>query len=196
MVNLANALTALRLLLAVVFFVLIGVATAATCAAALVVFLAAAITDLLDGYLARKYNCVTDLGRIADPFVDKVLICGALIMFLQNERLTQEVGVRSWMVVVIVAREFFVNSLRGFVESKGINFSATKYGKGKMTVQSAAVCGSLIYLSLSTPPSWGPGVVFGLYIAAVAVTFLSGLVYLYRALKGGILGVESGEAGS
>ena len=186
MLNIPNLLTALRLLLAVVFFTLISFHSSDAICGALIVFVLATVTDLLDGYVARKYDSLTDLGRIADPFVDKVLICGALIIFLRNERLA-EAGLAPWMIVIVVAREFFVNSLRGFAEGKGVKFGATILGKSKMLFQCLAVCASLGYLLVSHPSHAAALMLYATYILMVVTTLGSGLIYLKKAVTEGLL---------
>ena len=98
--------------------------------AAFVLFVLVAASDWLDGYLARKYGQVTTIGRILDPFVDKVAVCGAYMMLLRVA--SGRPLIEAWMVVVIVAREFFVNDSRGYFESKGVSFGAEAPGKIKM----------------------------------------------------------------
>src|SRR4029077_1209378 len=96
----------------------------------------------LDGFIARRYGMVTKIGRILDPFVDKVIIGGAF-MFLAVH---PESGVNAWMVIIVIGREMFVTSLRAVLEQEGKDFSAVMSGKIKMVVQCAAVAGSLLYL--------------------------------------------------
>jgi CDP-diacylglycerol--glycerol-3-phosphate 3-phosphatidyltransferase len=108
---------------------------------AFVVFVLAGLTDIADGRIARAYQLETDLGRIADPFVDKIMIVGAFTLLMP---LT--VHVAGWMVVVILARELLVTTIRGFCESRGVAFPATRWGKWKMLIQSVCVATSLLYL--------------------------------------------------
>lgn len=145
--NLPNLITISRLMLAVVLFVLIDVDGWWRSAAAL--FVVAAATDVLDGYLARKYGQVTVLGRILDPFVDKIIICGAFIFLQEKSSDGLTSGVTGWMTFVIVAREMFVTSLRAVLEQYGQDFSAQWTGKLKMFLQCATV--PLCLLSLSRP---------------------------------------------
>ncbi|HKQ47658.1 MAG TPA: CDP-diacylglycerol--glycerol-3-phosphate 3-phosphatidyltransferase [Phycisphaerae bacterium] len=106
-------------------------------------FIIAAVSDILDGYLARRQNQVTAFGRILDPFVDKILVCGGFILLLSSgfddSNGTSVTGVAAWMVVVIVARELLVSGLRGFSESAGRPYAANYWGKVKMVVQCATV---------------------------------------------------------
>ena len=120
--NLPNQLTSLRLLLSVVLF---GLIAAEHYIAAFVLFLIAVGTDWLDGYYARKFNQITTLGRILDPFADKVIVCGTFI-FPRHPRECLPIRwlLRAWMVVVIVGRELLVTALRSFLEERGSDFSA------------------------------------------------------------------------
>src|SRR5947209_20416937 len=131
--NLPNQLTAARLVLAVVLFVLITGQDWLWC---VVVFAAAALTDYLDGYFARKQGLFSTLGRVFDPLVDKVLICGAYIFLLEY---SPQTGLTPWMVTVVVARELIINGLRTFLESRGVHFGADWLGKIKMGLQCAAL---------------------------------------------------------
>ena len=100
-------------------------------------FIATAATDFLDGWLARRGNQVTAFGRIADPFVDKVLVLGSMI-FLTVMDWSRE-WFPAWIVVTVLAREFLVTGMRGYVESLGREFPADWFGKIKMVVQCIAV---------------------------------------------------------
>lgn len=100
-------------------------------------FLAVAFTDALDGYLARRGNFVTAFGRVADPFVDKILILGTMI-FLATFEWSRE-WFPAWIVVVVLAREFLVTGIRGYIESIGLPFPADWFGKTKMILQCTAI---------------------------------------------------------
>src|SRR5437667_1486221 len=179
--NLPNQLTTSRLVLALLLFVLIS---SGSWLWSLLVFAAAAVTDWLDGYFARKQGLTSTLGRNLDPLVDKVLICGAYIFLLPD-------GVRGgwllpWMVTVIVARELIITSLRSFLENRGAVFGADWLGKLKMGLQCAALFGVFVFLWLSAGQE-APDLGFvatvrdGLIWAMLAATALSGLQYLWRA---------------
>src|SRR5438105_3442958 len=141
--NLPNQLTAARLLLALVLFALIAGQSWLWC---LFVFVTAAVTDWLDGYLARKQGLTSTLGRNLDPLVDKVLICGAYIFLLPYG--WPDGWLLPWMVTVIVARELIITSLRSFMENRGAVFGADWLGKLKMGLQCAALFGIFTYLYL------------------------------------------------
>jgi CDP-diacylglycerol--glycerol-3-phosphate 3-phosphatidyltransferase len=183
--NVPNQLTIARLALSIALFVLIEIAAWLAAPgyylAAMVVFIIAAGTDWLDGYWARKYGQVTMLGRILDPFVDKVIICGTFIYLAA----LPSSGLAAWMAVVVVARELLVTALRSFLEGEGIDFSAVMSGKLKMVAQCLAVGWSLFRLSYGevAPPNW---VSIGLVIvvwAAVALTVYSGVAYVIAAVR-------------
>ncbi len=101
-------------------------------------FLAAALTDLFDGYLARRRKQVTTLGRLLDPIADKLLISSALISLVQL-RIAP-----AWMVVIIIGREFAVSGLRSIAASEGFSIDVSTLGKGKMVVQVIAVAGLIL----------------------------------------------------
>lgn len=176
--NAPNSVTIARLVLAVILFWMIWYE--GLWIAGAVVFVIAAMTDALDGYLARKYGQITVLGRILDPFVDKFIICGSFV-FLLEKRLDS--GVNSWIVIVVIGREMFVSSLRGILEKEGKDFSASWAGKIKMVLQCAAVTGCLLSLSPHIKsPAFNTARDIVLW-TAVAATIWSGLIYVFRAYE-------------
>ena len=143
------------------------------------IFIVAVISDFFDGYLARRNKEVTDFGRIADPFVDKIIICGGFIIFVL---FAQDI-LAPWMVVLIVSREFMINSLRGFAESKGVVFPSDVWGKLKMFLQSATVCGLLLLFAfLQDVAAFKIAVIVFIWITIV-ITVISGVLYLIKAKK-------------
>lgn len=111
---------------------------------AVILFIVAALTDVLDGWLARRWQVVSVFGRIMDPFCDKVLVLGAFVFlvgpaFIAPDEATPLSGLAPWMVVTILGRELLVTSLRGVLESMGVDFSADVSGKLKMLAQSICV---------------------------------------------------------
>jgi len=154
---------------------------------AIAVFALAALTDWLDGYLARKQGLTSTLGRNLDPLVDKVLICGAYIFLLPRGVKDDPAWLLPWMVTVIVARELIITSLRSFLENRGATFGADWLGKLKMGLQCAALFGIFVSLhldasSLSQKAVWFFATIRdGLIWAMLAATVLSGLQYLIRA---------------
>jgi CDP-diacylglycerol--glycerol-3-phosphate 3-phosphatidyltransferase len=183
--NLPNQLTFLRLGLAVVMFALIS---ADYFLAAFVLFVIASSTDWLDGYFARKYGQVTTLGRMLDPFADKVIVCGTFIYLVALPAMTAVPGgLRAWMVVVIVGRELLVTALRSFFEERGSDFSAKMSGKLKMVLQCIAAGAGLFYLAQGTgpagPPTWLWWILVTSIWAAVLLTAYSGVIYVWMAVK-------------
>ena len=177
--NLPNQLTIARLVLAIVLF---GLITFHYWQTSLVVFVIAAATDWLDGYFARKYGLVTVLGRILDPFVDKIIICGAFICLVAEYPRS---GIAGWMAVIVVGRELLITALRSFLEQKGADFSAAMSGKLKMVVQCVAAGTSLVYLSYSegNEPTWIRYLLPASVWAALALTVYSGVEYVRRAVQ-------------
>ena len=187
--NLPNCITISRMFLAIVLFALIQYEGYWLTAA--ILFVVAAATDALDGYLARRYGQVTTLGRILDPFVDKFIICGSFLFLLEKTAdPNHQSGVNAWMVVVIIGREMFVSSLRGFLEQQGLDFSADWAGKSKMILQCMAVTGCLVSLSPDCQNSTVILIRDCLLWAAVGVTVWSGVSYVFRAAK--LLGAKDG----
>jgi CDP-diacylglycerol--glycerol-3-phosphate 3-phosphatidyltransferase len=179
--NLPNQLTAARLLLGFVLFGLIAAELWLWC---VLIFAVAALTDWLDGYLARKQGLTSALGRVFDPLVDKVLICGAYIFLLGTPDRT---GLVPWMVTVVVARELIITGLRSFLENQGVVFGADFLGKIKMGLQCAVLFAVFVVLYLAAAETSGEMRAFfthvrdGLIYAMVGATALSGLQYLWRA---------------
>lgn len=197
--KLPNILTAARIAFAGVFFALLSLygplSTGTTTAeagsassttlltAALILFVIAAFTDFLDGYLARRWGAVSVFGRVMDPFADKILILGAFILLAGPQFHTQSgqiSGVQPWMAVLILARELLITSLRGVFEAQGINFSASFAGKAKMVVQSLSIPAILLWIILNPEASnhTVPAAIAGL---ATLVTLASATPYLSRA---------------
>ncbi|RMG32971.1 MAG: CDP-diacylglycerol--glycerol-3-phosphate 3-phosphatidyltransferase [Planctomycetota bacterium] len=176
--NAPNIVTLSRLILAGALFVLIDRGYSWT--AATVVFVIAAATDALDGYLARRYGLVTTLGRILDPFVDKIIVCGSFVFLLAH---APKSGVNAWMVLVILARELFITSLRGYLERQGRDFSAAWSGKVKMVVQCLAVGFALLSMEPSVRLSGLLALRDALLWGAVAITIYSGIDYCIRAAR-------------
>jgi CDP-diacylglycerol--glycerol-3-phosphate 3-phosphatidyltransferase len=137
--NLPNALTIARIFLVpVVVTVLLakGITDRTFWGASL--FLVAALTDMLDGYLARRRRQVTTLGRLLDPIADKLLISSALIALVWRHTAP------AWMVVIIIGREFAVSGLRSIAAHEGFSIDVSRMGKGKMVMQVAAVVGLIL----------------------------------------------------
>jgi len=177
--NLANMLTLARIFAVPVIVVLLYLEhTFQTELLAYVsagVFILASLTDMADGYVARRQNLITNLGKFLDPLADKLLISSVLIMLV-------ELGwVDGWIVVVIVCREIAVTGMRGVAADKGVVIAADRYGKMKTIAQSLALAPLLAHY-----PVFGfdpiPLGMFILYIA-LALTVFSGGNYLYNFYK-------------
>ncbi len=173
--NLPNQITIARLVISVLLFAFMSFHQFVP---SLICFVLAAGTDWVDGYIARKYDLVTQLGRILDPFADKILICGIFI-FLAAEPGSQIVA---WMSVVIVGRELLVTALRSFLEQQGGDFSAKMAGKLKMVFQCAAVILSLMLLIQGDAANSALRLTtIGTVWLAIASTLYSGMGYVLSA---------------
>jgi CDP-diacylglycerol--glycerol-3-phosphate 3-phosphatidyltransferase len=166
--NLANALTVLRLLLVPVFVLFLVAGGTGARIIALLVFLAASATDMLDGRIARRRGLVTDFGKIADPIADKALTGAALLTLSAQGELAW------WVTAIILARELAVTLLRFWVIRHGV-IAASRGGKVKTILQVLAIA---LYV-VPGPPAVLREVVMGL---AVAVTLITGADYAIRAI--------------
>jgi len=174
--NVPNTLSAARLVLAIAVCFLVELRWFLP---ALVCFVIAASTDFLDGWWARKYQQVTKLGRILDPFVDKTIICGAMIALVG----VPGSGLAAWIATLVTCRELLVTSLRGMVEGAGGDFSAKQLGKWKMVAQCAAIIAILLCLMQTSPASWLLWTRFVSIWAAVVLTVLSGFEYVIAVVR-------------
>lgn len=210
--SLPNVLTVSRLAMAALFFAALELARRPIHDEALLLlaaglFVLGALTDAADGYLARRWNAVSTFGRVMDPVADKVLVVGAFIYLAGPAFLTtidtpagprpsQATSVSPWMVVVILARELIVTSLRAVLEGSGVDFSASWSGKAKMIAQSIAVPSVLVLVSigstLSAPadpaalprppmPDWVVWAIRAIVWTTVAMTLASLVPYVLRA---------------
>lgn len=189
-INVPNQITLGRLVLAIVLFALLGQFSAdrhdelrgllATC---FWLFLVAVLSDVLDGILARAWQQETSFGRVVDPVVDKVIVCGAFL-YLAGWNFHDPVGrtqisfVQPWMVVVILLRELLVSALRAQSESQGRDFAASWVGKLKMFVQSATVCVVLGHLAWYPHLAWLAQACVWLTVIVTAASIVS---YVRRA---------------
>ena len=182
--NLPNKLTISRFILTIAFLAVLPFQQTA----ALMFFIAGGISDFLDGYIARRDKLITNFGILMDPLADKIMVCSAFIAFVGLKLLP------AWMVVIIVARELAITGLRLLAVSKKVVLAAEGYGKHKTISQIVAIISILIGLSY---PQWGSfgSAVFGFEVfgapwltwfsraavwVAVALTFISGWLYLWR----------------
>ena len=173
--NLANKLTLFRIALVPVFIIFTMIDIQNNMLYALIVFLVASATDYFDGYIARKYNLITDMGKFMDPLADKLLVTAAFVMFIQLGKID------AWIVFIIIAREFAVTGLRGIAATQNVVIAASFFGKIKTVVQMATIC----ILLLNNYP-------FSLYnfpmdqiaiYTTLIVTVLSGYDYFGNNLK-------------
>ena len=146
------------------------------------VFVVACATDYLDGYLARKYDLVTGFGRVADPFVDKIIVCGGFALLAGRSTV-----IVPWMVVVLISREFLVSSIRGYAESRGIEFGAALSGKIKAVVQMVAV-GFVIHFEAHEnlpflPAALSKWLTLGTGYLALLLTVVSAVPYVTKAMR-------------
>lgn len=202
-----NALTGLRLVIAAAFFVLLAIwkyparTTPITWqhpiweylfAAGL--FVLAALTDAIDGPLARRWKVVSKFGRVMDPFADKVLVVGSFIMLagptfrldVPGQPDLQVSGVASWMVVVILGRELLVTSIRSVAERDGQDFSAAWAGKAKMILQACIIPAILVVLAIADVRRGTPArtaIDAGVWVTTL-VTVASGIPYVIQGMRG------------
>lgn len=188
--NLPNQLTVSRFALTVAFLAVMFAQFRYHESVALALFIAAGLTDYFDGKIARRDNLVTNFGVLMDPLADKILVCSAFIAFLGKN--WEEV--RAWMVVLVVARELAITGLRLLAASKNLVLAAEGFGKHKTISQIVAIIAILVFHSYEEMGPVGR-TVFGFHLAgkpwidwfmplaiwvAVALTFVSGALYLWR----------------
>lgn len=164
--NLPNKLTLLRIIMIPIFVVILYLDFPLNNLVALAVFILASITDTLDGYIARKYNLITDFGKFMDPIADKLLVTAAMLVFVDWHMMP------AWVVIVVVAREFIVSALRLVAANNGRVIAAG--WSGKVKTASTMVCICIMLLGL---PQW----VNTLCSAVILVTTAySGIEYLVK----------------
>jgi CDP-diacylglycerol--glycerol-3-phosphate 3-phosphatidyltransferase len=148
---------------------------------AFAIFVIAGLTDVVDGHIARRWNATSKFGRMIDPLVDKVLVCGAFICFalIGVPKLfnwgPKPLALVQWIVVgILLAREVYVTVLRHIAEARGINFAAVRLGKIKMFVQVFAI-GTVLIKVAHVPAAWGDWFTIVVFAVMVAITIASGL---------------------
>ena len=140
--NMTYMLTIFRIILIFTLIILLlggragwfGENTFATDMIALAIFIIASLTDLIDGKIARKYNLITDFGKFMDPLADKLLVCSAMIALIEMNRIP------SWVVIIIIAREFIISGFRLIASDNGVVIAASYWGKFKTTFQMVMIC--------------------------------------------------------
>lgn len=186
--NVPNTLSAIRLLMS---FVVFGMIVFEFYIVALVLFVIAAGTDWIDGWWARRYNQVTKLGRVLDPFCDKILICGVFILLATKmEGMSWYYAVSGIVAVVVVGRELLVTALRSAIEGSGGDFSAKYAGKLKMVFQCLAAGAALLFLhQLDSNQTDGPPAIWLTWFLGINVwltvlfTLGSGWEYVMIAIR-------------
>lgn len=151
-VNVPNLLTTLRIVLIPLFILLFDHQSPFRSVWAALIFLIASLTDLLDGYFARRRDEITRLGKLLDPVADKLLVASALILLVDDKR------VPPWIAIIIIGREFAVMGLRAIASSEGIIIAAEKGGKYKMAVLTASIVFLILgdgWITLIDFPFWG-----------------------------------------
>lgn len=183
----ANKITMVRIVMIPIFIVCALMEGVSLQIAALVLFCVASFTDFLDGYVARKYNQVTDFGKFVDPLADKLLVTAALLIFIEK-------GIfPAWMVFIILAREFIITSLRNVAAAKGKVLAATWTGKVKTCVQIGGIIVDFLVIILMQAPiaigviggGDGPTAVLfssGFDLVPVVVAWVVTLVTLYAGV--------------
>ena len=169
--NLPNKLTIARMI-AVPFFIaayLLGYFPAA-----LVLFIAASLTDALDGKIARSRNLVTNFGKIMDPLADKILVYSALCLFIESDI------IRAWMLILILAREFIVAGMRTVAASEGTVLAAGMSGKIKTALQMVAVIVFLFALCLNEARATVMMIGNVIFWASLVMTVYSGCEYVWK----------------
>ncbi|RPH52106.1 MAG: CDP-diacylglycerol--glycerol-3-phosphate 3-phosphatidyltransferase [Planctomycetota bacterium] len=187
--TLANKVTSARFLLCILYYVLLTMAAGKPSAnrdvqLLTVIFIlnqVIAWSDILDGYLARKYKEVTHFGRIADPLVDKILVVGSFIFFLVIDPLPKIFT--AWFAVVVLGREFLVSGIRGAMEAAGIPFPASVWGKIKTAIQNVTVGTGLGYATWLPTTRWAELLTITLMWATLVATVMSGVTYVLSARK-------------
>lgn len=164
--TISNKLTILRIILVPVFVALMMMDMGI---AATIVFVVASLTDMLDGYLARKRNEITNFGKFADPIADKILVVSALLCLMEIA------VIPAWAIIIVIAREFIVSGLRMSAASQDVVIAADGFGKIKTITQMVSITMLLL----------GIGGVFGLiaqflFYVSVVLTFVSGTSYIVK----------------
>ncbi|MGN0819740.1 MAG: CDP-diacylglycerol--glycerol-3-phosphate 3-phosphatidyltransferase [Christensenellaceae bacterium] len=179
--NLPNKLSIFRMILIPVFVVLFYCNFRYHYLIATAVFVISAFTDFLDGYIARKYNLVTDLGKFLDSSADKVLVLSAFVILS-----SVQCGIPGWLlgasVSIILARELMVSCLRMIAASKGVVMAADKFGKIKTTVQDFTIIAILVFYEFSSTQAYTALKVISIVmlVLSVVLTVGSGCNYFIK----------------
>lgn len=164
--NIANQLTIVRIVAIPLYLIVLYVNKEWSNVAATIIFIFAGVSDFLDGYIARKYNMITDLGKILDPIADKILVAAALIALIDLDRLYW------WIAVIMLARDFTMEALRNLAASKGIIIAAGIWGKLKTTFQMIAI-GMISFKNIWLGINW--------YILGQILMYIALVLSIYSA---------------
>ncbi|MBE6038091.1 MAG: CDP-diacylglycerol--glycerol-3-phosphate 3-phosphatidyltransferase [Anaerofustis stercorihominis] len=167
--NLPNKITLFRVILIPVYFAFMYMDFSAAIYIAGVIYILASITDSIDGYIARKHNLVTDFGKFMDPLADKLLVITSLVIFCANGRIA------AWGVVIVIARELAITSLRTMAALEGTVMAADKYGKIKTITQMLAI--SAMHFEGFVPVA---PIVNVVYYFSILMTIISGVNYFIK----------------
>ena len=188
--NLPNKLTASRFVLTVLFLWCLFTSFPYHQTFALVLFCLAGVTDYLDGRIARERNLITNFGILMDPLADKIMTCSAFIAFVESTHINPNAPVKlaAWMVVIIVSRELAITGLRLLAASKNVVLAAERYGKHKTISQIVAIIALLVVDAYEEWPvflknlfvAWAPEFTLIALWVTVALTAISGMIYLWR----------------
>ncbi|MBP3342486.1 MAG: CDP-diacylglycerol--glycerol-3-phosphate 3-phosphatidyltransferase [Peptococcaceae bacterium] len=173
--NLPNKLTIARMCMVPLFMIALMMNTPASRLIATVIFALASLTDMLDGQIARKYNMVTNFGKLMDPLADKVLTAAAMICLVELGDLA------AWIAVVIIFREYLITGLRSVAASENIVVAANIWGKVKTVCQMIALM--LLMVKPQIIDLCGINIGLWLMYVAVALTIYSGLDYVLKLNK-------------
>lgn len=170
--NTPNKLTIARVIMIPFFvaFLMYDITGSADKWIALAIFVAASLTDTLDGYLARKYHLVTNFGKFMDPLADKLLVCSALICFTETGMLP------AWITIIIIAREFIISGFRLIAADNGIVIAASYWGKFKTVSQMIMI----ILMIMNIQNSIFQGLITVFLVLAVALTVISLFDYIVK----------------
>ncbi|MDE7168971.1 MAG: CDP-diacylglycerol--glycerol-3-phosphate 3-phosphatidyltransferase [Mucispirillum sp.] len=167
--NIANQVTIARIAAIPLFLAALYINSGWSNAAATIIFTIAGLSDFLDGYIARKYNMITDLGKILDPIADKILVAAAMIALVEIGRLD------GWIAILMLARDFTVGALRDLSASKGVIIAAGIWGKLKTAFQMVSL-GMIAFYDVWLGINWYIVGTVGIY-AALFLSLYSGYVY-------------------
>jgi len=187
--NIADKITLSRVAIVPVLIVLLYMPGRITCLVAMLLFIAACVTDMIDGIVARKYNLVSSFGKFLDPLADKILISSVLVMLVHLRDGAGGSWAPAWVVVVIIGRELLVTGLRAMAVEQGAVIAADRYGKLKTVLQIVALCPIILHYPWFGLDMAALGQVL-LYLALVMTVF-SGGNYLYNFFKASL--ASSGE---